>query len=81
MMAGGKELDELSAELEEFSRADAGSSSKLDPAAPPSTRSPNPCTGRRSRCTSTERYREGGVPPSRDQALGRLAASAAVVRS
>ncbi len=33
MMAGGKELDELSAELEEFSRADAGSSSKLDPAA------------------------------------------------
>ncbi len=33
MMAGGKELDELSAELEEFSRADAGSSSNLDPAA------------------------------------------------
>jgi hypothetical protein len=26
MMAGGKELDELSAELEEFSRADAASS-------------------------------------------------------
>jgi simple sugar transport system ATP-binding protein len=33
MMAGGKELDELSAELEEFSRADAGTSSPLDPAA------------------------------------------------
>ncbi len=33
MMAGGKELEELSAELEEFSRADAGGSSKLDPAA------------------------------------------------
>ncbi len=33
MMAGGKELDELSAELEEFARADAGSTSKLDPAA------------------------------------------------
>jgi simple sugar transport system ATP-binding protein len=33
MMAGGKELDELSAELEEFSRADAGGSSALDPAA------------------------------------------------
>jgi hypothetical protein len=32
-MAGGKELEELSAELEEFSRADAGGSSKLDPAA------------------------------------------------
>ncbi|MGH6916766.1 MAG: sugar ABC transporter ATP-binding protein, partial [Geminicoccaceae bacterium] len=27
MMAGGKELDELSAELEEFSRADAASAS------------------------------------------------------
>jgi simple sugar transport system ATP-binding protein len=33
MMAGGKELEELSAELEEFSRTDAGGSSKLDPAA------------------------------------------------
>jgi simple sugar transport system ATP-binding protein len=33
MMAGGKELDELSAELEEFARADAGGSSKLEPAA------------------------------------------------
>ena len=33
MMAGGKELEELSAELEEFSRADAGSTSNLDPAA------------------------------------------------
>ncbi len=32
MMAGGKELEELSAELEEFSRADAGGT-KLDPAA------------------------------------------------
>jgi simple sugar transport system ATP-binding protein len=33
MMAGGKELDELSAELEEFARTDAGGSSALDPAA------------------------------------------------
>jgi simple sugar transport system ATP-binding protein len=33
MMAGGKELDQLSAELEEFSRADAGATSPLDPAA------------------------------------------------
>jgi simple sugar transport system ATP-binding protein len=33
MMAGGKELDELSAELEEFSRTDAGTASPLDPAA------------------------------------------------
>jgi simple sugar transport system ATP-binding protein len=33
MMAGGKELDELSAELEEFARADLGGGSKLDPAA------------------------------------------------
>jgi simple sugar transport system ATP-binding protein len=33
MMAGGKELDELSAELEEFARADASGASKLDPAA------------------------------------------------
>jgi simple sugar transport system ATP-binding protein len=33
MMAGGKELEELSAEIEEFARADAGGASKLDPAA------------------------------------------------
>jgi simple sugar transport system ATP-binding protein len=33
MMAGGKELDELSAELEEFSRSDAGTTSPLDPTA------------------------------------------------
>jgi simple sugar transport system ATP-binding protein len=33
MMAGGKELEELSAELEEFARADAGGSTSLDPAA------------------------------------------------
>jgi simple sugar transport system ATP-binding protein len=33
MMAGGKELEELSAELEEFARADAGGSTRLDPAA------------------------------------------------
>ena len=33
MMAGGKELEELSAELEEFSRSDAGTTSQLDPAA------------------------------------------------
>jgi simple sugar transport system ATP-binding protein len=33
MMAGGKELDQLSAELEEFARADAGGSTALDPAA------------------------------------------------
>jgi simple sugar transport system ATP-binding protein len=32
MMAGGKELDELSAELEEFARSDAGTSSPLDSA-------------------------------------------------
>ena len=33
MMAGGKELEELGAELEEFARADAGGGSELDPAA------------------------------------------------
>jgi hypothetical protein len=33
MMAGGKELDELSAELEEFSRNDAGTTSPFDAAA------------------------------------------------
>ena len=33
MMAGGKELEELSAELEEFARADTGGSSKFDAAA------------------------------------------------
>jgi simple sugar transport system ATP-binding protein len=33
MMAGGKELEELSAELNEFARADAGGSTKLEPAA------------------------------------------------
>ena len=33
MMAGGKELEELSAELEEFSRADAAGGAKVEPAA------------------------------------------------
>ncbi len=40
MMAGGKELDELSAELEEFSRADA----RRARPAPPSMRLPRACT-------------------------------------
>jgi simple sugar transport system ATP-binding protein len=33
MMAGGKELDELSAELEEFARTDAAGSSPYEPGA------------------------------------------------
>ena len=46
MMAGGKELEELSAELEEFSRADAGGGAKSTRPRPPSTRSPNRCTAK-----------------------------------
>jgi hypothetical protein len=57
MMAGGKELEELSSELEEFARPDAGGGSKLDPAAAAEhaiAQSRNRCTRSRKRFTSTE---------------------------
>ena len=50
------------AELEEFSRSDAGGSSKLDPAAAAERAIANPYIANPSRCTSTE---GGSAPPER----------------
>ena len=66
MMAGGKELDELSAELEEFARADTGrrlAARSRQP--PPSMRWPRGSTRHPTRSTSTERCEPAGFAAPR----------------